>query len=422
MTIVAGCSGGSPEAGKDVTLTYWATQQSASIQSDEAILAKTLGRFTEQTGIKVDVEVIPFPDLLNRILTAVSSGDAPDVLNLGNTWAPTLQQTGAFVEFDEDTLQKIGGKEKFVPTAFASSGVAGQVPTSVPIYSNVYSLFYNTKLFKAAGITTPPKTWDEFREVARKLTVDKNSDGTIDQYGLAVAGASGTVGPHMAMIWGAQLGGTYVDKDGNPTINSPSQIAAAKQYIDLVQSGVAAPASAELATPPDALDQMITGKVAMTFQTAPRATFKNRQFSDWAMTPMPVPAVIPPGGGSVQSFAAGTNISVFKDSDHLDQSLTLVQHMTSPAEQVHLTTSYGVLPTVTAAYEDPIIAKDNYYRIRYEILRDHAIPAPMSPKAAVVETAIGKALKDLIAQAATKKDVQEATIKARLDAAQKEAQ
>ncbi|MGW0336926.1 extracellular solute-binding protein [Streptomyces sp. NPDC003011] len=422
MVLMTGCSGDSSGDDQDVTLHYWATQQSASITSDEAILEKSLNRFTQQTGIKVDVEVIPFADLLSRILSAVSSGDGPDVLNIGNTWAPTLQQTGAFVEFDDDTLKKVGGKERFVPAALDSTGVAGETPTSVPLYSNVYSLYYNPKLFKAAGIKTPPKTWDEFGEDARKLTVDTDGDGSIDQYGLAVAGASDTVGPHMMMIWGAQLGGTYLDKDGQPSINGAPQRAAAEQYIDLLQSGVTTPASAEIATPTVALEQLINGKVAMTFQTAPRATLENRKFTDWAMTPMPVPADIPSGGGPVQSFAAGTNISVSKDSDHVDAALQLVKHLTSPTEQVHLSTSYGLLPSVTAAYDDPAIAEDEYYQARYKILRDNTIPAPMSAKGADVETAVGAALKDLVAQAATKKNVDEAAIDKRLDAAQKEAE
>ena len=59
-----------------------------------------LKKFEKQTGIKVNLQVIGWPDLYNKILAATTSGQGPDVLNIGNTWAPSLQATGAFMPFD----------------------------------------------------------------------------------------------------------------------------------------------------------------------------------------------------------------------------------------------------------------------------------------------------------------------------------
>jgi multiple sugar transport system substrate-binding protein len=50
-----------------------------------------------KTGIDVKMEVIGWPDLQTRIQTAVTSGQGPDVVNIGNTWAVSLQATGAFL-------------------------------------------------------------------------------------------------------------------------------------------------------------------------------------------------------------------------------------------------------------------------------------------------------------------------------------
>lgn len=46
-----------------------------------------LAKFQQQTGIKVNIEVIPWQSPLNRILSAATSGQGPDVINIGNTWA-----------------------------------------------------------------------------------------------------------------------------------------------------------------------------------------------------------------------------------------------------------------------------------------------------------------------------------------------
>jgi multiple sugar transport system substrate-binding protein len=114
---MAGCGGGSGDKGggsAPETLTYWASNQGRSIEQDKQVLGPELQKFQQQTGIKVNLEVIGRPDLLNRILAATSSGQGPDLLNVGNTWSASLQATGAFVNFDDATLAKVGGKGRFI--------------------------------------------------------------------------------------------------------------------------------------------------------------------------------------------------------------------------------------------------------------------------------------------------------------------
>ena len=91
------------------------------------------------------------------------------MLNIGNTWAASLQATDAFLPFDDDAMTAIGGKDKFVPTALATGGKEGQDPTSVPLYGLAYGLYYNKAMFAAAGVQ-PPKTWEEMVAAAQKLT------------------------------------------------------------------------------------------------------------------------------------------------------------------------------------------------------------------------------------------------------------
>jgi multiple sugar transport system substrate-binding protein len=80
---LAGCGGSDSSNGNNGgTLTYWASNQGSSLQDDQRILTPELEKFTKQTGVKVNLEVIPWSDLYKRILTAVSSGQNPDVLNI----------------------------------------------------------------------------------------------------------------------------------------------------------------------------------------------------------------------------------------------------------------------------------------------------------------------------------------------------
>ncbi|HEX4224777.1 MAG TPA: extracellular solute-binding protein, partial [Pseudonocardiaceae bacterium] len=147
---ITACGGGSSASSSSpTTLTYWASDQGTSIANDNQVLAPALAAFQKQTGIKVNVEVIPWSDLLNRILAAATSGQGPDVLNIGNTWSASLQATGAFLPFDSSTISQVGGKDQFL--SLSATGAAGQDPVGLPIYANAYGLYYNKKMFAAAG-------------------------------------------------------------------------------------------------------------------------------------------------------------------------------------------------------------------------------------------------------------------------------
>lgn len=111
--------GGSNAAPKE--LTYWASNQGPDLAADRATLGPELKKFEERTGIKVKLEVVPWSDLLNRILAATASGQGPDVLNIGNTWSASLQATGALLPWDAGHFAAIGGKDRFVESAIGSA-------------------------------------------------------------------------------------------------------------------------------------------------------------------------------------------------------------------------------------------------------------------------------------------------------------
>src|SRR5674476_1678917 len=93
----------SNKANAGVNLTYCASNQGTSLDNDKQVLTPELAKFTKQTGIKVNLEVVPWADLLNRVLAATTSGKGPDVVNIGNTWSSSVQATGAFLPFDDAT-------------------------------------------------------------------------------------------------------------------------------------------------------------------------------------------------------------------------------------------------------------------------------------------------------------------------------
>jgi multiple sugar transport system substrate-binding protein len=416
----AGCgSNDSGSGGDSKTLTYWASNQGRSIEQDKQVLTPELQKFQQQTGIKVNLEVVGWPDLLNRILAATSSGQGPDVLNVGNTWSASLQATGAFVDFDDATIAKIGGKSRFIPSTLTSTGAAGKPPQFVPIYGLAYGLFYNKKLFKEAGLSGPPQTWQQLVDDARKLTKPEKK-----QYGVAILGASYTEGAHFAFMFGLQ-NGAKLFQNGQPGFDSPQMVAGVKQYLDLLATDkVVNPSDAEYVNDSQYLKDFAKDKAGMLMiQSYATAGVKENGMkdSDYGVAPIPLPDPLPAGGQHVTSHVAGINVGVFKNSKNVDGALKLVNFLTSPEEQKILNGKFGTLPVAQAAYSDPRF-QTAATKVFQQVLATSAVTMPMIPEEAQFETLVGNTVKDLIADAAAGKPVTDQTIKDKLTAANKKMQ
>jgi multiple sugar transport system substrate-binding protein len=410
--LLSACGGSDNPASAPRTLTYWASNQGASLEADKQILQPELDKFERQTGIKVTVEVVPWSDLLNRLLAAATSGQGPDVVNIGNTWSASLQATGAFIPFDDSTLQTVGGKDRFVPAALAAAGAANKPPTAVPLYSLAYALYYNKKMFADAGIAGPPTTWEQLVDAGKKLTKGQ-------QWGLAIEGANISENAHHAFAFSQQYGGEWFDAAGKPTFDTPQNVAAIKRYIDLMAvDRIANPSNAEYAQNQSVSD-FANGKVGMLLWQAVGSSLKAQNMAPDAYGVAPVPFLqTPPAGGKrVNSMVAGINIAVFKHTKNRDAALQFVKFMTSDEEQVALNRTYGSLPSVKTVAGDAAFQAPEQ-KVLAEVLGSTAAPLPQVAQESQFETLVGTAMKELFARVASGGQVTEEEVRKKLSDAQ----
>ncbi|MFG2568004.1 ABC transporter substrate-binding protein [Streptomyces sp. NPDC048567] len=413
---VTGCGGGTSSGGgsndSPKTLTYWASNQGPSIEADKKILTPELKKFEKQTGIKVKLEVVPWADLLNRILAATTSGQGPDVLNIGNTWSASLQATGALLPWSKENFDAIGGRDRFVDSAVASAGAEGQDPAAVPLYSLAYALYYNKKSFADAGIEKPPATWDELVADGKKLSKD-------GKWGLGAEGSNLSNNIHQTFVLGQQHGADFFDADGKPTFTSDGAVAAVKQYIDfMAKDKIIAPGNAEYAQN-QSLTDFAKGKTAMVLWQAAASTFASQGMKpeDWGAAPVPVASGTPGQGKNTNSMVAGINMAVFKNTKNIDGAKKFVKFMTSDDEQKLLNKTYGSIPPVKTAQADEAFSAPDLAVLR-DTLAKSAAPLPQVPNESQFETAVGTAVKELWADAAAGRPVTTESVKARLEKAQ----
>ncbi|CAL9627023.1 Diacetylchitobiose binding protein DasA [Streptomyces sp. enrichment culture] len=412
------CGGGSATGGgsndSPKTLTYWASNQGASIEIDKKVLQPELDKFEKQTGIKVKLEVVPWSDLLNRILTATTSGQGPDVLNIGNTWSASLQATGALLPWDAKNFDKIGGRDRFVDSALGSTGAQGEAPAAVPLYSMAYALYYNKKMFAEAGVSEPPATWDELVAAGKKLSKD-------GKWGLGAEGSNPSENIHHAYVFAKQHGADFFTADGKPDFTGDATVAAVKQYVDLMaKDKVIAPGNAEYAQNQSVSD-FAKGKTAMLLWQSASANLKSQGMSedDYGIAPVPVQSGTPGTGKQVNSMVAGINLAVFKNTDNLDGATKFVKFMTSDDEQKILNKAYSSIPPVRTAQSDAAFATPANAVLK-DTLAKSAVALPQVADESQFETAVGTAIKDLFADAAAGRAVTTASVKAALEKAQQQ--
>ncbi|AXK31310.1 sugar ABC transporter substrate-binding protein [Streptomyces armeniacus] len=422
LTMAATACGGGSSTGDEGsnknpgTLTYWATNQGSSLEHDKKVLTPELKKFEKETGIDVKLEVVPWDSLLDRILAATSSGQGPDVLNIGNTWSASLQATGALLPWDAKNLKKIGGKDRFTPSALAAAGAEGKPPAAVPLYSLAYGLYYNKQMFKDAGIAKPPETWDELVDTGKKLTGD-------GKYGLAVEGGNPVENAHHAFVFGKQHGADFFDSSGEPTFDKPANVKAVKQYVDFLASdGIAAEGNAEYAKNESVRD-FATGKAGMLLWQAAASSLKSHGMKpdEYGVAPVPAQSADASGERAVNTMVAGINLAVFKNTDNLDGALKFVKFMTSTEEQKALNGTYGSIPPVKEAQQDAAFSTPDLKVLR-DVLANSSAPLPQVPDESKFETLVGTAMKELFAEAASGKSVSTGTVQERLTEAQQQMQ
>jgi multiple sugar transport system substrate-binding protein/raffinose/stachyose/melibiose transport system substrate-binding protein len=412
------CGGGSSTGGgsndSPKTLTYWASNQGASIAIDKKVLQPELDKFKQQTGITVKLEVVPWSDLLNRILTATTSGQGPDVLNIGNTWSASLQATGAFLPWSAANFAKIGGKDRFVDSALGSTGATGKDPAAVPLYSMAYALYYNKQIFADAGISGPPATWTELVADGKKIQAKGKQV-------LGAEGANVSENIHHTFVFAKQHGADFFTADGKADFTNDGVVAAVKQYVDLMATDKVIPVGNAEYAQNQSVSDFAKGKTAMLMWQSASANLKSQGMSEssYGIAPIPVQSGTPGTGAQTNSMVAGINLAVFKNTDNLDGSTKFVKFMTSDAEQKILNTAYSSIPPVKTAQEDTAFNTPANAVLK-DTLAKSAAALPQVADESQFETAVGTAVKDLFADAAAGRAVTTASVKAELEKAQQQ--
>ena len=333
--------------------------------------------FTQQTGIQVKAVAIPWDSVDQKFTTAVASGDGPDVLQVGLSKLRTYADTGALLPLDDATLAPYShlASANFVDGVAGKATAVGGKVVSVPWISDTRVLFYRSDILSAAGISSPPATWDELRADAKTLA--GRGPGT---YGYYIPQWDSPL--PVEMTW--DFGGDIIGADGAVNFDTPEF----RKAVDLY-TGLYADKSVPTNSDFDQTQGFVSGATPMLVSGPYLAAAIKDAAPDlagkWSVAQLPK-------GTTNTSLLAGSNMAVWAKSAHKDAALTLLDFLSQPATQVAWFQLNGDLPTAKAALADKTLTADPLVSV-YAAQLANAKIVPLVPN---WDGATGKALLDAL--------------------------
>ena len=206
------------------TIKFW---HFWSEPNQRIIMNDLIKKFEEENDCKVEVAELSWNDGKTKLLAAFNSKTAPDVLELGSDWIAQFSSARVLEEFNKDSMEL----SKFIEFSLEPCIWNGKY-FAAPFVVDTRVLFYNKDLMKQAGLDeTPPQTFEQL------LTYSEKISQISGKYGWG----ANTSDPHrlykkiIPFFW--SYGGSIFDENGNPVVNSLSNINTLNMYLSLARTG-----------------------------------------------------------------------------------------------------------------------------------------------------------------------------------------
>jgi multiple sugar transport system substrate-binding protein len=212
----------------------------------------------QNPGVIAQLEPVAGRDYYARLLTQLAAKAAPDIMQIGDDAVPSFVGKNAFLRLDECIAANGFDTGIYLPGLLEPGQVNGEQYLLPKDYSPL-GVYYNKKLFDAAGIAypSPDWTWDDLLATAQALT--SADQGT---WGIQLP-ATWTTGFE---YWVAAAGGSLISEDGTTFVgymDSPEVIRAVQFYADLYNKHKVAPQPADLNQFGGGNSEFDSGKAAM---------------------------------------------------------------------------------------------------------------------------------------------------------------
>jgi multiple sugar transport system substrate-binding protein len=367
----AGCGGG--EQGGGATEIYF-----TSAPDDTGTNEKLIDMFNDKNKGKYKViSRVGNADTgqrLDKLRTQMQAGGEDLDVILGDViWTAQLAESGWISDLSDRFTES--QRKEFLPGSVEAITYKGKA-FGMPWFTDTGLLYYRKDLLQESGFDGPPKTWDELKQMTRKVREDAGL-----KYGFVFQGAAyeGGVCDGMEFIW--THGGEVLDPN-DPTkvlVDSPQAIAGLATERSMITEGIS----------PEGVTVYKEDESAGAFLNGDAVFLRNWPYVYALVGTSEYPELKPeqvgvselpsadgePGNGTVGDQPLYIS-STAKDPD---AAWKFIQFLTAPEQQKFKAVEGAYLPTRTALYSDPEIReKVPVVPLAQEALQ-HTRPRPVSP-------------------------------------------
>ncbi|HEY3481344.1 MAG TPA: extracellular solute-binding protein [Streptomyces sp.] len=287
----------------------------------------------QNSHIKVDVQVIDWLHVDDKVASLAKEGKAPDIAQIGSYAAYAAK--GQLYSADE--LFPISMQADFIPS-MVSAGSVNRVQYGIPWVSSSRMFFYNKKLFRDAGIKHAPQTWAEVKADAVKL----KADGVSMPYGLPLGSEEAQA---ETLMWMLGASGGYTDTVGSYTFDSAANITALTWLKNnLVGPGLTGAGDPAKTNRQDVFDQFLAGKAGMINGHPTLLTQAKAKGIDVGVAPLP--GLI---GPSPDTLGVADWMMAFKQNGNRDADGKFLQFVYNEKNSLKFLDEYGLLPVTASA-------------------------------------------------------------------------
>lgn len=345
-----------PALAENVTVTFWGSYGNGGNSTQQDALNNTLIPAFEAAhpGIKIKYVDVPYDSLLQKLTTSAAGGELPDLVRADLGWVPQFADLGVLVPLSDAMADFQALADATYPGALATNLYEGKY-YGLPLDTNTRVLVVNKTALDAAGIASPPATFDEFRALADKL------EGTDVQ-----VFADGGLGGWNVLPWIWSGGGNITDPEltkASGYLDSAESVAAVQMLVDLYKKGQIPNLIIGNQGAVGTSDGLPSGNYATILDGPWMAGIWGEQYPDFT----PVYAPVPAGPGGSISVVGGEDIVLTTASKNQEAALEFIRFTQTEQFQIEMAKTGQM--TVIPAYAEKQAAIAPYYAVFAEQLK-----------------------------------------------------
>jgi len=295
----------------------------------------------DNPGIDIQVEVVPWNILLQRLTTDIAAGTAPDISIIGTRWLLDFASQGVAEPIDSYLTPEF--KDKLIGTFMGPGTIDGKI-MGLPVAASARAMVINKGLYNKVGAKAP-KTWDELVEASRKISAMK------DTFGFGLQGKEIETDAYFYYaLW--THGGDIFTADGKSGLNSPAAIQAATLYKEMLDAGLTQPSPTNY-TREDVFNMFKQGKLGTIFTFPMLIPQLKEEAKDIEYEVLPFPVKT-----TKATYGVTDTMMLFSNSKVKDAAWKFMEYSFQTKWRSEFTLGEGFLPVTKGVAADKYFTSD----------------------------------------------------------------